>query len=175
MYNILHWWHDNHINLLAAGDWSEELRVRDEVGVNRRICRGPANQEVSAGQAKTLSLSIWPHAHHRRCCFVPTVMTERLPSKSCPIPSDSMTLRTKMTRRMELILCIFSPKILTSRSKFISCLMPTAMHQDWLETEGDIHRGCASYVAYRAKRNAGVRLGNNWAIGCLETMLGFPS
>ena len=52
--------------------------------------------------------------------------------------------------------------------------MPTAMHQDWLETEGDIHRGCASYVAYRAKRNAGVRLGKNRAIGCLESIIRIP-
>ena len=53
--------------------------------------------------------------------------------------------------------------------------MPTAMHQDWLETEGDIHRGCASYVAYRAKRNAGVRLGKNRAIGFWNQLSGFPS
>ena len=31
-------------------------------------------------------------------------MTERLPSKSFPTPTDSMSLRTKMTRRMELVL-----------------------------------------------------------------------
>lgn len=31
--------------------------------------------------------------------------------------------------------------------------------QEWLETEADLHRGCAAYVAERAKRNPSARPG----------------
>ena len=66
----------------------------------------PTKKSVQA-RPKHFAYIYRPHAHHRRCCFVPTVMTERLPSKSYLLPTDSMSLRTKMTRRMELIFCNF--------------------------------------------------------------------
>lgn len=50
-------------------------------------------------------------------------------------------------------------RIFQPLKKVFSALVSITCVQDWLETEGNLHRGCTSYVAERAKRNKGSRPG----------------
>ena len=161
-----------------AGDFEKQLWLRAALGLRVYLCWPAANKERGSGRyiynmihdtdylehislwcAMEIILMILVHVfHHGLQSHMEAALAEINKEHRLNTFDDKEAEEDLFDFNFSIMSEMISKDHPTDRSRWFP--IPACCTQDWLETESGLHRGCASYVTMRTRKNAGSRPGS---------------